>query len=209
MNRQNRFFSLSKNYVCIVSFMLLGFITLLTAKPPDDLPGEEITEDQYFDFLTPRDSIIKKVPKTSPLSTTWLDRAAKTWDAPPIQIQLAQDKEKMLMGMGAVYIPYMSDPNLEAEIEIFDPTGKVVASGKIGRKYSFVKEVRGLGLILGMELDLPCAPIVTACMEEGVLINCAQEKVLRFMPPLIVFEEEIDLLVEVLDRVLDQTKKEI
>ena len=118
--------------------MLLGFITLLTAKPPDDLPGEEITEDQYFDFLTPRDSIIKKVPKTSPLSTTWLDRAAKTWDAPPIQIQLAQDKEKMLMGMGAVYIPYMSDPNLEAEIEIFDPTGKVVASGKIGRKYSLM-----------------------------------------------------------------------
>jgi acetylornithine aminotransferase len=80
---------------------------------------------------------------------------------------------------------------------------------KLAQKYSFVKEVRGLGLILGMEIDRPGAPIVTACMKEGVLINCAREKVLRFIPPLIVGEEEIDLLVEVLDRVLDQTKKGI
>ncbi len=80
---------------------------------------------------------------------------------------------------------------------------------KLARKYSFVKEVRGLGLILGMEIDRPGAPIVAACMKEGVLINCAREKVLRFIPPLIVGEEEIDLLVEVLDRVLDQTKKGI
>jgi acetylornithine aminotransferase len=80
---------------------------------------------------------------------------------------------------------------------------------KLAQKYSFVKEVRGLGLILGMEIDHPGAPIVTACMKEGVLINCAREKVLRFIPPLIVGEEEIDLLVEVLDRVLDQTRKGI
>lgn len=138
MNKHSGIHSLSVNYIYIVIIMLYGFITLLTAKPPDDLPGEEITEDQYFDFLTPRDSIIKKIPKTSPLSSTWLDRAAKTWDAPPIQIQIAQDKKKMLMGMGAVYIPYMSDPNLEAEIEIVDSTGDVVASGKTGRKYSLM-----------------------------------------------------------------------
>lgn len=138
MNKHSCIHILSVNYICIVIIMLYGFITLLTAKPPDDLPGEEITEDQYFDFLTPRDSIIKKIPKTSPLSPTWLDRAAKTWDAPPIQIQIAQDKKKMLMGMGAVYIPYMSDPNLEAEVEIVDSTGDVIASGKTGRKYSLM-----------------------------------------------------------------------
>jgi len=70
----------------------------------------------------------------------------------------------------------------------------------LGQKYGFVKEVRGLGLIVGMELKRPGAPVVTACLKEGFLINCAQEKVLRFVPPLIVQESEIDRLVAALDR---------
>jgi acetylornithine/N-succinyldiaminopimelate aminotransferase len=69
-------------------------------------------------------------------------------------------------------------------------------------KYSFIKEVRGLGLIIGMELDREGAPIVNACIKKGFLINCIQEKVLRFIPPLIVGREEIDLLVEALDDIL-------
>ena len=75
---------------------------------------------------------------------------------------------------------------------------------QLARKYSLIKEVRGLGLILGLELDRPGAPIVDACIKEGFLIICTQEKVLRFLPPLIVQREEIDLLVEALDRILDQ-----
>ena len=70
------------------------------------------------------------------------------------------------------------------------------------KKYSFIKDIRGLGLILGIELDRPGAPVVDACMERGFLINCTHEKVLRFIPPLIIGKEEIDLLVEVLDEVL-------
>ncbi len=77
----------------------------------------------------------------------------------------------------------------------------------LARKYSFVKEVRGLGLILGMELDRPGGPIVDACMKEGFLINCAHDTVLRFIPPLIVGKEEIDPLIETLDRVFDQLNK--
>jgi len=75
---------------------------------------------------------------------------------------------------------------------------------ELAKKYDFIKQVRGLGLILGMELDREGAPIVNACMEKGFLINCAQPKVLRFLPPLIVGKEEIDLLVEALDGVLDK-----
>jgi len=71
----------------------------------------------------------------------------------------------------------------------------------LAQRFSFIKEVRGLGLILGVELDRPGAPIVTACMKEGFLINCVQENVLRFLPPLIVEKEEIDLLVETLSRI--------
>lgn len=73
----------------------------------------------------------------------------------------------------------------------------------LGQKYDFVKEVRGLGLIVGMELKRPGAPVVQACLKEGFLINCAQEKVLRFVPPLIVQEEEVDRLVEALDRIFE------
>ncbi len=71
-------------------------------------------------------------------------------------------------------------------------------------KYPFIQEVRGLGLILGMELDIPGGPVVEACREKGFLINCTQEKVLRFIPPLIVSREEIDRLLEELDRILGE-----
>jgi acetylornithine aminotransferase len=74
---------------------------------------------------------------------------------------------------------------------------------ELGKKYDFVQDVRGQGLILGMELDRAGGPVVDACMEKGFLINCAQERVLRFLPPLIVGKEEIDLLMEALDDILD------
>jgi acetylornithine/N-succinyldiaminopimelate aminotransferase len=69
------------------------------------------------------------------------------------------------------------------------------------QKYSFVRDVRGQGLLIGMELDFHGKEIVSACIREGMLINCTMDTVLRFMPPLIVTEEEIDLLIEALDRI--------
>ncbi len=123
-------------YGSLLVFIVGG--TLSLGKPPSELPGEEITEEQYFDFVVPRDSIASKVPEGSPYSETWLDQAAKTWDAPPLAVQIAEDKEKILMGKGAVFIPYISDPALEPDIEVMDPMGNVVASGKPGRKYCFV-----------------------------------------------------------------------
>jgi acetylornithine/N-succinyldiaminopimelate aminotransferase len=66
-------------------------------------------------------------------------------------------------------------------------------------KYSIIRDVRGLGLLLGLELDRDVADIANACMERGFLINCVQERVLRFVPPLIIGKEEIDLLIKCLD----------
>jgi acetylornithine aminotransferase len=80
---------------------------------------------------------------------------------------------------------------------------------ELAKRYDFIKEVRGHGLILGVEMMIPGAAVVKTMMEKGFLINCTQEKVLRFIPPLIVEKEEIDLLVETLENVLDQLKENI
>jgi predicted acetylornithine/succinylornithine family transaminase len=67
-----------------------------------------------------------------------------------------------------------------------------------------VKEVRGLGLMIGMELFGEGAAIVQDCIQAGVLVNCTMDKVLRFLPPLIVNEEEVHLLLKTLRAVLSQ-----
>lgn len=58
-----------------------------------------------------------------------------------------------------------------------------------------VRDIRGLGLMLGIELDRPCAELVTQALEAGLLINVTAEKVVRLLPPLILDDEQADLLV--------------
>lgn len=72
------------------------------------------------------------------------------------------------------------------------------------QKHSIIKDVSGLGLMLGLPLDREGAGIVSTCMERGFLINCVQERVLRFVPPLIIGKEEIDLLINCLDEIFKE-----
>ena len=67
---------------------------------------------------------------------------------------------------------------------------------------SLIEEVRGMGLILGMELKMPGRDIVNECLEKGAIINCTAGNVLRFVPPLIVNKEHIDEVCGILDEVL-------
>jgi predicted acetylornithine/succinylornithine family transaminase len=69
-------------------------------------------------------------------------------------------------------------------------------------EFSFIKEIRGMGLMAGMELDIPGAEIVRKCLEEGLLINCTGETVLRFLPPLIITEPDVDEMIGILKGVL-------
>jgi len=59
-----------------------------------------------------------------------------------------------------------------------------------------------MGLLLGMKLKIKGESIVNACMEKGFLINCVQEDILRFIPPLIIGKSEIDALTACLDAIL-------
>lgn len=68
---------------------------------------------------------------------------------------------------------------------------------------SIIADIRGMGLLVGMELTRDGGPVVKACMERGVLINCTAGNILRFMPPLIVTEKEIDHLLDILEQVFD------
>jgi acetylornithine/N-succinyldiaminopimelate aminotransferase len=72
---------------------------------------------------------------------------------------------------------------------------------EIKGKYPFVKEVRGKGLILGMELKIDGSSIVKEMLRKKILINCTMGNVLRFLPPLIVAKEEIDRVVKTLEEV--------
>lgn len=69
-------------------------------------------------------------------------------------------------------------------------------------RHASVAEIRGLGLLLGMEISGDGDAIVRACMQQGYLINCIQGNILRFVPPLIISRAEIDGLVACLDRLL-------
>jgi len=69
-----------------------------------------------------------------------------------------------------------------------------------------IVDVRGKGLFIGMELTRDGMPIVKACLDRGILINCTGGgNVLRFTPPLIVERKEIDIVVELLDELLGRS----
>ncbi|MCL5780711.1 MAG: acetylornithine transaminase [Firmicutes bacterium] len=72
----------------------------------------------------------------------------------------------------------------------------------LAQKYPYVKEVRGLGLMLGMELTIEGKDIVARCLEQGLLINCTNGNVLRFLPPLIITRDEVDQAVAILDQAM-------
>jgi predicted acetylornithine/succinylornithine family transaminase len=72
---------------------------------------------------------------------------------------------------------------------------------EIKGKFPFVKEVRGKGLILGIELKTDGSSIVKEMLKKKILINCTMGNVLRFLPPLIITQEEVDRVVKALDEV--------
>ena len=72
-------------------------------------------------------------------------------------------------------------------------------------KYPNVKDVRGLGLMLGLELTAPGAEIVDKCRAQNILINCTHKTVLRLMPAINVTEEQIDRAVAAIDEALAET----
>lgn len=98
----------------------------------------------------------------------------------------AIDEEKMLdnvVKMGAYLVKRLSE---------------------LKKKYSYVREVRGVGLMVGMELDKNGPEIVKKCMEKGLIINCTAGKVIRFLPSLAITQKEIDEGLSILDGAMSE-----
>ncbi|MBA5868126.1 MAG: acetylornithine transaminase [Nitrospira sp. CR1.3] len=71
-------------------------------------------------------------------------------------------------------------------------------------RHHVVRDVRGLGLLQGMELEMDAKNVVSDCLKRGLLINATSERILRFVPPLIVTQREIDRLLDVLSQIFNR-----
>jgi acetylornithine/N-succinyldiaminopimelate aminotransferase len=76
---------------------------------------------------------------------------------------------------------------------------------QLKQKHSVIDSVRGVGMMIGVQLTGPGAEIVNRCLEKGLRINCTQGTVLRFMLPMIVTQDQIDQAIEIFDNVLSES----
>jgi acetylornithine/N-succinyldiaminopimelate aminotransferase len=73
---------------------------------------------------------------------------------------------------------------------------------ELAARHPIVRDIRGAGLMWGLELDRPAAPIVDAALQQGLLVNRTAETVVRLLPPYIITNEEIDEAIGLLDAAL-------
>ncbi|MDD5009737.1 MAG: aminotransferase class III-fold pyridoxal phosphate-dependent enzyme, partial [Syntrophorhabdaceae bacterium] len=96
----------------------------------------------------------------------------------------------------------------EGLIKHCEEVGKYLHKGLVSlkKRYPFVVDVRGMGLIWGIELSIDGDELVKEFLKEGVIINCVKGKILRLVPPLIVKKEEVDIFIDIANRIFERTK---
>jgi len=135
----------------------------------------------------------------------------------PIGAMLASDDAATGFAMGSHGTtfggtPFVAAAALEVVKTVSDPSFLTAVREKadyfahrlngLKERHSSVRQVRGVGLLLGLELDAKQPDIVLECMKKGFIINLIQDKIIRFAPPLVITKEEIDGLVKALDALL-------
>jgi acetylornithine/succinyldiaminopimelate/putrescine aminotransferase len=79
---------------------------------------------------------------------------------------------------------------------------------ELTRHYRFIREIRIHGLMIAVELEIQGAPLVDEALANGLLINCTQGNVLRFLPPYVISEQEVDKAMRILSRVFKKGREE-
>jgi len=97
----------------------------------------------------------------------------------------------------------------EGVIRHCEEIGKHLAARLLSlkEKYPFIVDVRGKGLIWGIELSIDGDAVQKEFLKEGVILNCTKGKILRLVPPLVIENEEIDIFLEIADRIFEKTQK--
>jgi acetylornithine/N-succinyldiaminopimelate aminotransferase len=136
----------------------------------------------------------------------------------PIAAMLGNEKVANVLGPGDHGTTFGGNPVCSAAalavLEMLSPKvlknvkkqGDAILSdlGPLAR-YPFVRELRGVGLMIGMELSIPGGPFVEAAQKRGLLINCTQNVVLRFLPPLALSDSERRYAMRVLGQIFRQS----
>jgi len=77
----------------------------------------------------------------------------------------------------------------------------------LASKFNFIRQVRGEGLILGVELSMEGAPLVAAALQRGLLINCTHDFTIRLLPPFIISRTQVRDFLRIFEAILDETAK--
>ncbi|MDH7499792.1 MAG: aspartate aminotransferase family protein [candidate division NC10 bacterium] len=140
----------------------------------------------------------------------------------PVGALLAKEKVAQSFGPGTHAATFGGNPLVAfvgcEVLKVIEEENLVVHAREMGdyflgrlrglqEKHPFIREVRGRGLLIGVELEFPGKEIDLRCQERGLLINSLGDKVLRIIPPLNVKREEIDFAVAVLDEVFEGTSR--
>ncbi len=140
---------------------------------------------------------------------------------PPIGAMVAREKYAAALGPGTHGSTFGGNPLLAAAgvaaMKVFlngDVLKNSITMGnylqikleQLQTKYTFIAQVRGRGLMVGMELTIEGGEIVKTALDRGLLINCTAGKTLRFVPPLIVTQEEIDQMIKILDKIFSELR---
>jgi hypothetical protein len=127
---------------CWRAAVIIGALCFFSAEAelPPDLPGEEITHD-VLSSAVPKDTAPKTAAHGKANGATgvpWLDKAQKTWDAPPLseQAAMAAGETAVPIGKGGIFIPRFTAAINEPDVVIVDSAGGTVASGNTGRVFS-------------------------------------------------------------------------
>jgi hypothetical protein len=124
-------------------FLLL--FTAVAARPPATLPGKELGNDTYMQYMINNSISEEELEKLTSSQSSSAKRPvdstaiSKSWAAPSIADQIARDTGSIKLGMGAVFVPRMSEEGaIEPDILIKDQNGKVLQSGQTGTKFNLL-----------------------------------------------------------------------
>jgi acetylornithine aminotransferase/acetylornithine/N-succinyldiaminopimelate aminotransferase len=109
----------------------------------------------------------------------------------------------------AVALEFLATIEEEDLLENVRSRGAQMRAGlsRLSAQFDFIREVRGEGLMIGLELAVEGRPYVAAALRRGLLINCTHDRVLRFLPPFIVSERQVEDFLTRLAAVFAATKR--